>query len=91
MEFGPAIIGSRCVEIVRVVALLLVHLIGIIVRLVGVAMLLELLTVAAEVYPTRGTHWSSHAISTIIVTTVPLRTIFGIRTDTAPTCLWRRW
>jgi hypothetical protein len=36
--------------------LLLVHLIGIIVRLVGVAMLLELLTVAVEVHPTRGTH-----------------------------------
>jgi hypothetical protein len=36
MEFGPAIIGSRIVVIVRVVVLLLVHLIGMMVSL-GIA------------------------------------------------------
>ena len=47
LEFGPAIIGSRIV--VRVVVLLLVHLIGIIIRLIGVAVLTELLMDAVEV------------------------------------------
>ena len=49
LEFGPAIIGSRIVVRVRVVVLLLVHLIGIIIRLIGVAVLTELLMDAVEV------------------------------------------
>jgi hypothetical protein len=49
MEFGPAIVGSRIVVIVRVVVLLPVHLIGMMIGLIGFAVLTDVLMDAVEV------------------------------------------